>query len=281
MGAEDPGRSRSAPSRAAPASPATQTLSALPHSLTRTIVIRAPRAWCSVISRTRSASPRGGAPVRASIRVPGGAVLIRYPNAVVARGTVEHIVPDERIVFTYGYEDPAKPIPPGGSRVTIALVDDDDGTRLDLLHELRRSRPCVITTCPAGAISSPCSPTSSQTKRMPTPPMPSIDSSPPGMKPMQPRAVRPRRHCRSSRGVSRRLCSDPRRRRAGRAHRRAPHAHAAECGSSGYLRSATPRVPCLVDWAAARGGETTARGTNFFEFTPAGRVGCVFGFWSG
>ncbi|HKE44117.1 MAG TPA: hypothetical protein VKB41_06225 [Steroidobacteraceae bacterium] len=36
----------------------------------------------------------------------------------------------------------------------------------------------------------------------------------------------------------------------------------------------------LIDWIARHGDEIASRGTNFFEFTPGGRIGCVFGFWS-
>jgi uncharacterized protein YndB with AHSA1/START domain len=67
---------------------------------------------------------------------PGGALHIRHPNGVVASGQVLEIVPDERVVFTFGYDDPAKPIPPGGSRVTITLEDRPQGTLLTLRHEL-------------------------------------------------------------------------------------------------------------------------------------------------
>jgi uncharacterized protein YndB with AHSA1/START domain len=65
----------------------------------------------------------------------GGAVRICYPNAVVVSGNVESIVPDERIVFTYAYEDSTKLVHMGISRVTISVADDAEGTRLDLLHE--------------------------------------------------------------------------------------------------------------------------------------------------
>jgi uncharacterized protein YndB with AHSA1/START domain len=67
---------------------------------------------------------------------PGGAVVIRYPNGVVVSGHVESVEPERSITFTYGYEDPGKPIPPGGSRVTITLAESAEGTRLHLLHEL-------------------------------------------------------------------------------------------------------------------------------------------------
>jgi uncharacterized protein YndB with AHSA1/START domain len=64
---------------------------------------------------------------------PGGRVLIRYPNGVQVLGEVLEIAEPERIVFTYGYES-GKPIPPGGSRVTIRLEPVESGTRLHLEH---------------------------------------------------------------------------------------------------------------------------------------------------
>jgi uncharacterized protein YndB with AHSA1/START domain len=67
---------------------------------------------------------------------PGGEVRIRYPNGATASGKVLALTPDERIVFTYGYDDPGKTIPSGGSRVTITLADHPEGTRLELRHEV-------------------------------------------------------------------------------------------------------------------------------------------------
>lgn len=64
----------------------------------------------------------------------GGAVLIRYPNAVEVSGEVVEIAAPERIVFTYGYAS-GNPIPPGASRVTIQLERRGDGTLLSLKHE--------------------------------------------------------------------------------------------------------------------------------------------------
>jgi uncharacterized protein YndB with AHSA1/START domain len=65
----------------------------------------------------------------------GGAVKIVYPDGTVAIGQVLEAVEEQRIVFTYGYEDPSKPIPPGGSRVTITLEKRVEGTWLSLKHE--------------------------------------------------------------------------------------------------------------------------------------------------
>jgi uncharacterized protein YndB with AHSA1/START domain len=65
----------------------------------------------------------------------GGAVQIRFPNGLRAGGEILEIEPPEKIVFTYGYES-GKPIPPGSSRVTIRLIEQERGTLLTLHHEL-------------------------------------------------------------------------------------------------------------------------------------------------
>ena len=65
---------------------------------------------------------------------PGGKVHIRHPNAVEVMGEVLEIAPPERIIFTWGHAN-GKPIPPGGSRVTIRLEAAGLGTRVHLMHE--------------------------------------------------------------------------------------------------------------------------------------------------
>lgn len=115
-------------------------MTSLPHSLTRSLVIRAPRA---VVFRYFTDPERfarwWGAGSTIDGRV-GGAVCIRYPNGVVARGAVETIEPGRRIVFTFGYEAAHPELPPGSSRVTIELSDDADGTALRLRHDLPDER---------------------------------------------------------------------------------------------------------------------------------------------
>jgi uncharacterized protein YndB with AHSA1/START domain len=64
----------------------------------------------------------------------GAAVKIHYPNGVGVSGEILEIEPNEKIVFTYGY-DSGQPIPPGASRVTITLRDHSEGTELHLRHE--------------------------------------------------------------------------------------------------------------------------------------------------
>ncbi|HEY7289884.1 MAG TPA: SRPBCC domain-containing protein [Vicinamibacterales bacterium] len=66
---------------------------------------------------------------------PGGRLSIRYPGGVEAAGEVVSIEIPRQIVFTYGYVS-GKPIPVGGSRVTIDVEPHADGTRLSLSHAL-------------------------------------------------------------------------------------------------------------------------------------------------
>jgi len=65
---------------------------------------------------------------------PGGALLICYPGGVTASGQVQEIVPGERVVFTYGYDDVSKGIAPGGSTVKVTFADVPGGTRVTLEH---------------------------------------------------------------------------------------------------------------------------------------------------
>jgi len=68
--------------------------------------------------------------------VVGGAVRIRYPEGTTASGVIQELVVDQRIVFSYGYDDPTKSIPAGGSRVTITVEEVAEGTRVKLHHEV-------------------------------------------------------------------------------------------------------------------------------------------------
>ena len=110
-------------------------MSELEHVVERTVTIAARRER---VFRYFSDSERFSAWWGAGSRIeprPGGTVHIRYPNGVVAGGTVIEIVPVERVVFTFGYES-GQPIPIGSSRVTITLEETPRGTRLRLTHEL-------------------------------------------------------------------------------------------------------------------------------------------------
>ena len=105
-------------------------MSAFPHHLDHSLVIRARRAtvfsfftdtarWASWWGHGSSIDPRVH-----------GRVLIRHPNGMEAFGEVVEIVAPERIVFTYA--TPAGQ--PASSVVTIRLEEHPTGTTLYLSH---------------------------------------------------------------------------------------------------------------------------------------------------
>lgn len=111
-------------------------MTALEHVLERSVLIRARR---ETVFRYFTDSERFAAWWGAGSTIDarrGGALRIRYPNGVLASGEVIEVVPHQRVVFTYGYEDPSKPVRSGGSRVVVTLQERKDGTLLHLRHEL-------------------------------------------------------------------------------------------------------------------------------------------------
>jgi uncharacterized protein YndB with AHSA1/START domain len=44
------------------------------------------------------------------------------------------VIRDQRLIFTWGWEKPDVPVPPGSSTVEIELVADGSGTLLRLTH---------------------------------------------------------------------------------------------------------------------------------------------------
>lgn len=111
----------------------------LPHVLDRSVVIRASR---ELVFRYFTDSARfarwwgDGSTIDGRV---GGAVRIVYPDRSIAAGTVTQLEPDRTIVFTYGYDDPAKGLAVGASLVTVRLHDHPEGTLVELRHELPTS----------------------------------------------------------------------------------------------------------------------------------------------
>lgn len=65
---------------------------------------------------------------------PGGVYHVNITGRERVRGRVVEVVPDTRLVFTWGWEDGMFPVPPGTSTVEISLEPDGDGTLLRLTH---------------------------------------------------------------------------------------------------------------------------------------------------
>jgi uncharacterized protein YndB with AHSA1/START domain len=49
-------------------------------------------------------------------------------------GEFVEVVPDEKVVFTFGWDEPDHPIPAGSTQVEITLIPDGGKTRVRLVH---------------------------------------------------------------------------------------------------------------------------------------------------
>ncbi len=64
---------------------------------------------------------------------PGGSFLMSMPNGLQASGRFLELVPNERVVFSWGWIDHPG-VPPGSSTVRIDLRSTADGTLVRLTH---------------------------------------------------------------------------------------------------------------------------------------------------
>ena len=142
-------------------------MSALEHVLERTVVIRARRetVFRYFTDSDRFAAWWGeGSTIDAR---PGGALRIRYPNGVLASGEVVEVVPPSRVVFTYGYEDPAKPVRPASRIARRRHPAGEEGRTLLHLERHEPGRRVPDQHVQGGGTSSPCSRTSWPASSMP------------------------------------------------------------------------------------------------------------------
>jgi len=65
---------------------------------------------------------------------PGGVYRVDVTGKHIARGTYLEVVPNRRVVFTWGWEGDENAVPPGSSTVEVTLVPDGDGTIVRLVH---------------------------------------------------------------------------------------------------------------------------------------------------
>jgi uncharacterized protein YndB with AHSA1/START domain len=65
--------------------------------------------------------------------IPGGVFRMVMANGTTAEGRYVQLVPDARVVFTWGWQG-SPTVPPGSSTVEIELAPDGDGTLLRLTH---------------------------------------------------------------------------------------------------------------------------------------------------
>jgi uncharacterized protein YndB with AHSA1/START domain len=65
---------------------------------------------------------------------PGGVFRMNVRGDGYASGTFVEVVPERRLVFTWGWEEESLGMPPGSTVVEIDLERDGDGTLLRLTH---------------------------------------------------------------------------------------------------------------------------------------------------
>jgi uncharacterized protein YndB with AHSA1/START domain len=65
---------------------------------------------------------------------PGGIYKVRVGGDHPALGEFVEVVPNEKVVFTFGWNEPGHPIPAGSTKVAITLVPEGDETRVRLVH---------------------------------------------------------------------------------------------------------------------------------------------------
>jgi uncharacterized protein YndB with AHSA1/START domain len=65
----------------------------------------------------------------------GGAFRVNVTGDGFVSGQFIEIIPNRKVVFTWGWERPDSPVPPGASIVEIELIDVADGTLLRLTHK--------------------------------------------------------------------------------------------------------------------------------------------------
>jgi uncharacterized protein YndB with AHSA1/START domain len=66
--------------------------------------------------------------------VPGGVLRVRMPGGECASGTFVELEPYRRVVFTWGWEGEAPPVPPGSTTVVVELEATEHGTLVRLTH---------------------------------------------------------------------------------------------------------------------------------------------------
>jgi uncharacterized protein YndB with AHSA1/START domain len=65
---------------------------------------------------------------------PGGVYRVNVQGQHQSAGKFVEVVPDEKVVFTFGWDEPDHPIPAGSTTMTITLIPDGEKTRVRLVH---------------------------------------------------------------------------------------------------------------------------------------------------
>jgi uncharacterized protein YndB with AHSA1/START domain len=64
----------------------------------------------------------------------GGVYRVLAQGSHPGVGKFVEVVPNQKVVFTFGWDEPGHPIPAGSTQVEITLVPDGDKTKVRLVH---------------------------------------------------------------------------------------------------------------------------------------------------
>jgi uncharacterized protein YndB with AHSA1/START domain len=65
---------------------------------------------------------------------PGGLFKVLVGGKHASLGEFVEVVPDQKVAFTFGWDEPGHPIPAGSTRIEISLVPEGEKTRVRLVH---------------------------------------------------------------------------------------------------------------------------------------------------
>jgi uncharacterized protein YndB with AHSA1/START domain len=65
---------------------------------------------------------------------PGGIYRVLMGSEHQSAGEFVEVVPNEKVVFTFGWDQPDHPIPAGSTQVEIRLIPEGEKTRVRLIH---------------------------------------------------------------------------------------------------------------------------------------------------
>jgi uncharacterized protein YndB with AHSA1/START domain len=65
---------------------------------------------------------------------PGGLFKVLVGGKHPSLGEFVEVVPDQKVAFTFGWDEPGHPIPAGSTSIEISLVPEGDKTRVRLVH---------------------------------------------------------------------------------------------------------------------------------------------------
>ena len=79
---------------------------------------------------------------------PGGIYRVLVAGQFQSAGEYVEVVPMEKVVFTFGWEEDGHPIPPGSTTIEITLHPEGDKTRVRLVHSGLPERFALVTGSP-------------------------------------------------------------------------------------------------------------------------------------